>query len=184
MNSIPLIKGNTPQEINTSIIALKKALSELEAQDRLLQGTDKDVQDKIKQINELIEGINTHLGTVDTHLTTVDGQITALQPVDTVTSGNMQSVTSNAVANHYKVKTITKSYTITANGSYSDNFAVSDEGYKTLFAIVTATGDNKVYVYNQYIFSNNNNFYVSLQNWNGIQINQTMRILVFQEKVY
>lgn len=106
MNSIPLIKGNTPQEINTSIIALKKALSELEAQDRLLQGTDKDVQDKIKQINELIEGINTHLGTVDTHLgtvdthlTTIDGQITALQPVDTVTSGNMHSVTSNAVHN-------------------------------------------------------------------------------------
>ena len=99
MNSIPLIKGNTPQEINTSIIALKKALSELEAQDRLLQGTDKDVQDKIKQINQLIEGINTHLGTVDTHLTAIDGQITALQPVDTVTSGNMHSVTSNAVAN-------------------------------------------------------------------------------------
>lgn len=97
MNSIPLIKGNTPQEINTSIIALKKALSELEAQDRLLQGTDKDVQDKIKQINELIEGINTHLGTVDTHLTTIYGQIAALQPVDTVTSGNMHSVTSNAV---------------------------------------------------------------------------------------
>ena len=97
MNSIPLIKGNTPQEINTSIIALKKALSELEAQDRLLQGTDKDVQDKIKQINELIEGINTHLGTVDTHLTTIDGQMTALQPVDTVTSGNMHSVTSGAV---------------------------------------------------------------------------------------
>ncbi|MBQ5849730.1 MAG: hypothetical protein IIW54_02780 [Lachnospiraceae bacterium] len=100
MNSIPLIKGNTPQEINTSIIALKKALSELEAQDRLLQGTDKDVQDKIKQINELIEGINTHLGTVDTHLTNIDGQITALQPVDTVTSGNMHSVTSNAVSNY------------------------------------------------------------------------------------
>lgn len=99
MNSIPLIKGNTPQEINTSIIALKKALSELEAQDRLLQGTDKDVQDKIKQINELIEGINTHLGTVDSHLTAIDGQITALQPVDTVTSGNMHSVTSNAVYN-------------------------------------------------------------------------------------
>ena len=102
MNSIPLIKGNTPQEINTSIIALKKALSELEAQDRLLQGTDKDVQDKIKQINELIEGINTHLGTVDTHLTIIDGQITALQPVDTVTWGNMHSVTSNGVAEALK----------------------------------------------------------------------------------
>ena len=104
MNSIPLIKGNTPQEINTSIIALKKALSELEAQNRLLQGTDRDVQDKIKQINELIEGINTHLGTVDSHLTVIDKQITALQPVDTVTSGNMHSVTSNAVAQSFVSK--------------------------------------------------------------------------------
>ena len=113
MNSIPLIKGNTPQEINTSIIALKKALSELEAQDRLLQGTDKDVQDKIKQINELIEGINTHLGTVDSHLDTIDNQITALQPVDTVTSGNMHSVTSNAVADALSGKVNTNTYTDT-----------------------------------------------------------------------
>lgn len=84
MNAIPLIRGNTPQEINTSIIALKNALAVLEA-------NDKDVQNKIKQINELINGINSHLDTVD-------GQITDLQPVDTVTSGDTHSVTSNAVA--------------------------------------------------------------------------------------
>ena len=72
MNTIPLIKGNTPQEINTSIISLKKALAELEAQDRQLQGNDRDVQNKIKQINELINGINSHLETVDTQLTTVN----------------------------------------------------------------------------------------------------------------
>lgn len=84
MNSIPLIKGNTPQEINTSIISLKKALAALE-------GNDKDVQNKIKQINELINGINSHLENID-------GQITDLQPIDVVTSGDMHSVTSNAVA--------------------------------------------------------------------------------------
>ena len=89
MNAIPLIKGNTPDEINTSINSLKKALTELEGQHN---SDDKEIQSKIKQINELIKGINSHLSTVD-------NQIVALQPVDTVTSGNMQSITSNAVFN-------------------------------------------------------------------------------------
>jgi hypothetical protein len=88
MNTIPLVKGNTQEEINTSLIALKKALDEMNSSSGK---TDASVQSQIKQINELIENINTHLDTVDE-------QITDLQPVDTVTSGNMQSVTSNAVA--------------------------------------------------------------------------------------
>jgi hypothetical protein len=88
MNTIPLVKGNTQEEINTSLIALKKALDEMNSSSGK---TDASVQSQIKQINELIENINTHLDTVDE-------QITDLQPVDSVTSGNMQSVTSNAVA--------------------------------------------------------------------------------------
>jgi hypothetical protein len=88
MNTIPLVKGNTQEEINTSLIALKKALDEMNSSSGK---TDASVQSQIKQINELITSINSHLDTID-------GQITGLQPVDTVTSGNMQSVTSNAVA--------------------------------------------------------------------------------------
>lgn len=89
MNTIPLVKGNTQEEINTSLIALKKALDEMNSSSGK---TDASVQSQIKQINELITNINSHLDTID-------GQITDLQPVDTVTSGNMHSVTSNAVAN-------------------------------------------------------------------------------------
>ena len=81
MNTIPLVKGNTQEEINTSLIALKKALDEMNSSS---SKTDASVQSQIKQINELIDTINE--------------QITDLQPVDYVASGNMQSVTSNAVA--------------------------------------------------------------------------------------
>jgi hypothetical protein len=88
MNTIPLVKGNTQEEINTSLIALKKALDEMNSSSGK---TDASVQSQIKQINELITSINSHLDTID-------GQITDLQPVDSVTSGNMQSVTSNAVS--------------------------------------------------------------------------------------
>jgi hypothetical protein len=84
MNTIPLVKGNTQEEINTSLIALKKALDEINSSSGK---TDASVQSQIKQINELIENINT--------------QIEDLQPVDTVTSGNMHSVTSNAVASMF-----------------------------------------------------------------------------------
>lgn len=88
MNTIPLVKGNTQEEINTSLIALKKALDEMNSSS---SKTDASVQSQIKQINELITNINSHLDTID-------GQITDLQPVDTVALNNMQSVTSNAVA--------------------------------------------------------------------------------------
>ena len=88
MNIIPLVKGNTQEEINTSLIALKKALDEMNSSS---SKTDASVQSQIKQINELITNINSHLDTID-------GQITDLQPVDSVTSGDMHSVTSNAVA--------------------------------------------------------------------------------------
>ena len=94
MNTIPLVKGNTQEEINTSLIALKKALDEMNSSS---SKTDASVQSQIKQINELITNINSHLDTID-------GQITDLQPVDSVTSGNMQSVTSNAVAISLKEK--------------------------------------------------------------------------------
>ena len=107
MNTIPLVKGNTQEEINTSLIALKKVLDEMNSSSGK---TDASVQSQIKHINELITNINSHLDTID-------GQITDLQPVDSVTSGNMQSVTSNAVADYTKgVKVTTIKGTTEPNG--------------------------------------------------------------------
>ena len=112
MNTIPLVKGNTQEEINTSLIALKKALDEMNSSS---SKTDASVQSQIKQINELIENINT--------------QIEDLQPVDTVTSGNMHSVTSNAVsrATSYSTDEVDtgKKY-INGNNIYSKTY---DFGY-------------------------------------------------------
>lgn len=62
MNTIPLVKGNTQEEINTSLIALKKALDEMNSSS---SKTDASVQSQIKQINELITNINSHLDTID-----------------------------------------------------------------------------------------------------------------------
>jgi hypothetical protein len=128
MNSIPLIKGNTPQEINTSIISLKKALAALEAQDKQLQGNDKDVQNKIKQINELINGINSHLDTID-------GQITDLQPIDAVTSGDMHSVTSNAVAQSISIAT-----DFSRQGAYCETAGATQAKVASMKDFVLSTG--------------------------------------------
>lgn len=77
--SIPLVQENTKDAINTSIIAIKR---------------------NIERINNLLglsgsEEINTSIFATKEEL---DALETALQPVNEVTSGNMQSVTSGAVA--------------------------------------------------------------------------------------
>lgn len=86
--SIPLVQENTKDAINTSIIAIKR---------------------NIERINNLLglsgsEEIDTSIFATKEELETLE---TALQPVDEVTVGNMQSVTSNAVARAlggYKLK--------------------------------------------------------------------------------
>ena len=130
MNTIPLVKGNTQEEINTSLIALKKALDEMNSSS---SKTDASVQSQIKQINELITNINSHLDTID-------GQITDLQPVNSVTSGNMHSVTSNAVAQALsgliKVKKVTlNNVVLNQNGVLNiENYIPS--GINLLFALM------------------------------------------------
>ena len=52
MNVIPLIQGTSTQEINTSIIAIKKALSKLEGAIGI------DVENQITEINEKIVALN------------------------------------------------------------------------------------------------------------------------------
>ena len=119
MNTIPLVKGNTQEEINTSLIALKKALDEMNSSS---SKTDASVQLKIKQINELITNINSQLDTID-------GQITDLQPVDEVASGNMQSVTSNAVA---------KTLNVVSTPPFNSNYILwAREIYNPITKVVT-----------------------------------------------
>ena len=81
--SIPLVQNNEKDSINTSIIAIKR---------------------QIERINALLglsnsEEIDTSVFATKTELEDAVTQVeTDLAPVDEVTVGNMQSVTSNAVA--------------------------------------------------------------------------------------
>jgi hypothetical protein len=58
-----------------------------------------DLQRQINIINQQIANFNSEFSAINTHLNTIDTNILNLQPVDTVASGNLHSVTSNAVAN-------------------------------------------------------------------------------------
>ena len=77
--SIPLVQNNEKDSINTSIIAIKR---------------------QIERINMLLGLSNSEEIDTSKFATKEELQqaVTDLQPVDTVTSGNMHSVTSNAVA--------------------------------------------------------------------------------------
>jgi hypothetical protein len=78
--SIPLIQKPEKDDINTSIIAIKRNIERI---NMLLGLVDNDSPD--------LSGFATKQELQDA--------VTELQPVDEVTVGNMQSVTSNAVAN-------------------------------------------------------------------------------------
>ena len=87
--SIPLVQNNEKDSINTSIIAIKR---------------------QIERINMLLGLSNSE--EIDTSVFATKDElqqaVTDLQPVDEVTADNMQSVTSNAVANaleNYATKT-------------------------------------------------------------------------------
>ena len=94
--NIPLINSNSKQDINTSLIAIRNAINELS---RMKESASvEDLQRQINIINQQIVNFNSEFSAINTHLNTIDTNILNLQPVDTVASGNLHSVTSNAVA--------------------------------------------------------------------------------------
>jgi hypothetical protein len=95
--NIPLINSNSKQDINTSLIAIRNAINEL-ARVKESESVE-DLQRQINIINQQIANFNSEFSAINTHLNTIDTNILNLQPVDTVASGNLHSVTSNAVAN-------------------------------------------------------------------------------------
>ena len=87
--SIPLVRNNTKDAINTSIIAIKKNLERInsllglaDSSEPDLSGlaTKQELEDAVSEINDTIDEVET-----------------SLQPVDAVASGNMHSVTSDTI---------------------------------------------------------------------------------------
>jgi hypothetical protein len=101
--SIPLVQKADKDAINTSIIAIKRNIERINMLLGLVDSgspdlsglaTKQELEDTVTEINNTIDEVET-----------------SLQPVDTVTSGNMHSVTSNAVfKNKVKVQSIFKTY--------------------------------------------------------------------------
>ena len=91
--SIPLVRNNTKDAINTSIIAIKKNLERINSLLGLVDSSEPDLSGFAtkQELEDTVTEINN----------TIDEVETSLQPVDTVTSGDMHSVTSNAVAQRF-----------------------------------------------------------------------------------
>jgi hypothetical protein len=117
--SIPLVQNNEKDSINTSIIAIKRNIERI---NMLLGLVDSGSPD--------LSGLATKQELEDA-ITQVE---TDLTPVDEVTSGNMQSVTSNAVSeelDNFKNITIYKWWgTLKDNGSAQITLP---EGYTWLY---------------------------------------------------
>ena len=95
MNDVPLVKDNNVNDINTSIIAIKKQLKQLnEALGLIDVPNAPDLSPYVRkdEVVDIVESGNMNPVTSN-----------AVVPVDEVTSGNMHSVTSNAVAERLKV---------------------------------------------------------------------------------
>ena len=107
--SIPLVQNNEKDSINTSIIAIKRNI------------------ERINMLLGLVDSGSPDLSGLATKQELQDA-ITELTPVDEVTSGNMQSVSSNAVAvaNSYSTsETFTGRYWIDGKKIYRKCFSGS-----------------------------------------------------------
>ena len=100
MNDVPLVQKADINSINTSIIAIKKQLKQLNEALGLVDvpSIDTSVFVKKSDVVDVVEADNMNPVTSNAVAEVAD----SLEPVDEVTSGNMQSVTSNAVYNALK----------------------------------------------------------------------------------
>ena len=106
MNDIPLIQKADINSINTSIIAIKKQLKQLNEALGLVDvpSIDTSVFVKKSDVVDVVEADNMNPVTSNAVATS------NAMPVDTVTSGNMHSVTSNGVYSALITKANTQSH--------------------------------------------------------------------------
>ena len=114
--SIPLVQNNEKDSINTSIIAIKKNLERINSLLGLADSSEPDLSGLAtkQELEDAVTEINN----------TIDEVETSLQPVDAVTSGNMHSVTSNAVAGALAQKRELVTSSFYTSNTYSRNLAL------------------------------------------------------------
>ena len=141
MNDVPLVKANNIHDINTSIIAIKKQLKQLNEAVGLIDmpTIDTSIFVKKSEVVDVVEEGNMNPVTSN-----------AVVPVDEVTSGNMHSVSSNAVyeaINNTRELVLTENVqtriSVPANSWKDDNMSIpAKNGYTviSIFLYVTTGG--------------------------------------------
>ena len=148
MNDVPLIQKADINSINTSIIAIKKQLKQLNEALGLVDmpSIDTSVFVKKSDVVDVVESGNMNPVTSNAVAEVAD----SLEPVDTVTSGNMHSVTSNAVAEAVDTKQTRWRAIVSGNGSYIDITPVNDaENYIVSYGYASSGFTNFGIIYYQ-----------------------------------
>ena len=194
MNDIPLIQKVDINSINTSIIAIKKQLKQLNEALGLVDvpSIDTSVFVKKSDVVDVVEADNMNPVTSNAVATS------NAMPVDTVTSGNMHSVTSNAVNTEigkcaYKITSSSPGNVVHYLQVTFDNYDKANEMPLVLakcFGCLYLFGENYCKVlagaqygvqglsWTAYTTDNNKYFWVKITAWRSIHILSTrpMRI--------
>ena len=148
--SIPLVQNNEKDSINTSIIAIKKNIERINSILGLVDsGSDIDTSEFVKK-SDIVDVVQSgNMNPVTSNAVATSNAM----PVDTVTSGNMHSVTSNAVSTLLKKYTYTISSVTLSERSYDEfsistsNLPISVNGY-TVISYMVQQGNKDAMLYN------------------------------------
>ena len=173
--SIPLVQNNEKDSINTSIIAIKKNLERINSILGLVDsGSDIDTSEFVKK-SDIVDVVQSgNMNPVTSNAVATSNAM----PVDTVTSGDMHSVTSNAVAEKMSYSTteqLTGGKWIDGKPIYRKVFNLS----KTLNSVSTSLLQNmniaQLLRNDLQIFDNNQMYFVT----NGILFNANTKLISF-----
>lgn len=135
MNDVPLIRKTDVNDINTSLIAIKKQLKQLNEAVGLIDVPDVDLTPFVRK-DEVVNVVESG------NMNPITSNAVAEYTVDEVTSGNMNPVTSNAVANVGKL-------TALYNGIFSSQreYSLNLTNYRGLYICIK---DNEITKYENY----------------------------------
>lgn len=98
MNNIPLPKSNKKEDIDTTIIAIKKQLEQINNILGLTNGNEEELPEDLLRRSDVVNVVEEDNGNPVSSGAVYDAMGGLPQPVDAVEYGNMNAVTSNAVS--------------------------------------------------------------------------------------
>ena len=177
MNDIPLIQKADINSINTSIIAIKKQLKQLNEALGLVDvpSIDTSVFVKKSDVVDVVQSDNMNPVTSNAVAEVAD----SLEPVDTVTSGNMQSVTSNAVSLSQSYLTDVEIKTGEKFKTATTEYDVYSKQFRMLSSSYTDNGNRRMFEFD-FTLSSNTNIFIGSSGY--VLINAPSNISVYRRR--